>query len=143
MTIDGVGPMRIGELGQAAGVDVQTIRFYEKEALLPPPVRESNGYRSYGPEHLERLMFIRHCRSLDMPLDDVRRLLAIAEHPQHGGHDVHRVIDAHLERVRARLQSLAALESQLVALRGKCGDPGSPDHCGTLDELVDVARRHH
>ena len=54
--------MRIGELGRAAGVDSETIRYYERAGLLLPPARALNGYRAYGVEHLERLAFIRHCR---------------------------------------------------------------------------------
>ena len=67
--------MQIKELAGATGVDVETIRFYEKEGLMPEPARLANGYRSYEPKHLERLSFIRHCRALDMALPDVRRLL--------------------------------------------------------------------
>ncbi|RYY59833.1 MAG: MerR family transcriptional regulator, partial [Comamonadaceae bacterium] len=58
----------------AAGVDVETIRYYEKAGLLPPPAREANGYRHYAQPHLQRLAFVRHCRALDMPLADVRSL---------------------------------------------------------------------
>ena len=64
--------MRIGELAHQAGVDVQTVRYYEREGLLAAPSRTQSGYRAYGPEHLERLNFVRHCRSLDMPLAERR-----------------------------------------------------------------------
>ena len=57
--------MLIKELAAATGVDTETIRFYEKEGLLPQPARLANGYRSYEPVHLERLSFVRHCRALD------------------------------------------------------------------------------
>ena len=59
--------MQIKELARATGVDVETIRYYEKQGLLPEPARRDNGYRDYAAEHLERLSFIRHCRALDMP----------------------------------------------------------------------------
>src|SRR5687768_12664482 len=58
--------MRIGELARQAGVDVQTVRYYEREGLLEAPARTGSGYRTYGPQHLERLNFVRHCRSLDL-----------------------------------------------------------------------------
>ncbi|MBL8413552.1 MAG: MerR family transcriptional regulator, partial [Propionivibrio sp.] len=74
--------MRIGELGQATGVDVETIRYYEKAGLLPAPARHTNGYRSYAPLHVERLAFIRHCRALDISLADIQRLLAFVAHPE-------------------------------------------------------------
>lgn len=131
--------MRIGELSQATGVDIETIRYYEKAGLLPAPGREANGYRRYRPEHLERLAFIRHCRALDMPLDAVRRLLDYVAHPEAECGDINRLIDAQLARVRARLQSMLALENQLAALRARCGENHSARECGILQELVAAA----
>ncbi|MCV6070998.1 MerR family transcriptional regulator, partial [Escherichia coli] len=67
--------MKIGELAQTAGTGVETVRFYEREGLLPLPARSSGNYRVYNGEHVDRLAFIRHCRSLDMTLDEIRVLL--------------------------------------------------------------------
>ncbi len=115
--------MRIGALAQRTGVDVQTIRYYESEGLLPSPTREENGYRAYGSEHLERLAFIRHCRALDMPLADVKRLLDFVARPEADCGDVNVLIDEQLARVRARLASMRALDRE----------------CGILEELVSAA----
>ena len=73
--------MQIKELARATGVDVETIRYYEKQGLLPEPARRDNGYRDYAAAHLERLSFIRHCRALDMPPADVNRLLGFVDAP--------------------------------------------------------------
>src|SRR5258705_9508268 len=105
--------MRIGELKQATGVDIETIRYYERTGLLPAPLREANGYRTYGPTHLERLSFIRHCRALDIPLADVKRLLVFMKRPKSDCGDIDHLIDEQLARVRARLKSMRALERQL------------------------------
>lgn len=131
--------MRIGELGLAAGVEVETIRYYEKTGLLPAPARRPNGYRAYGPLHIERLAFIRHCRALDISLADIRRLLDFVEHPENDCRDIDLLIDAQLARVRARLQSMQALERQLTALRGRCGASHLAGDCGILHELVAAA----
>lgn len=131
--------MRISELGQATGVDVETIRYYEKAGLLSPPARRQNGYRAYGPSHLERLSFIRHCRALDISLADVQRLLEFVEHPESNCGDIDRLIDDHLLRVRARLKSMRALERQLGALRKQCGASHAARECGILHELVAAA----
>jgi Cd(II)/Pb(II)-responsive transcriptional regulator len=131
--------MRIGELGQATGVDIETIRYYEKAGLLPAPARSRNGYRAYGPAHLERLSFIRHCRALDISLADVKRLLEFVAHPDADCGDIDRLIDAQLDRVRARLKSMRALERQLAALRGRCGSSHVAGECGILHELVAAA----
>lgn len=131
--------MRIKELSQATGVDVETIRFYEKEHLLPAPARSTNGYRDYDAPHLERLSFIRHCRALDMPLSDVKRLLAFVDDPRRHCLDVDQLVDEQLSRVRARLKSMHALESQLVQLRSRCKSEHEGGTCGILQELVAAA----
>jgi Cd(II)/Pb(II)-responsive transcriptional regulator len=131
--------MKISELSQATGVDVDTIRYYEKSGLLPEPAREANGYRSYGPEHLERLAFVRHCRALDMPLADVQRLLDFVDGTPDGQGDIDALIDGQLKRVRARLKSLRALERQLAQLRERCDADHATHECGILHELVAAA----
>lgn len=131
--------MRIGELAESTGVGVETVRYYEKLGLLPPPAREGNGYRSYSKTHLERLAFIRHCRALDMPLADVTRLLNFVEQPASDCGDINVLVDEQLARVRARLESMRALEKQLSALRRQCSEPHSTQECGILHDLVAAA----
>lgn len=128
--------MRIGELAESTGVDVETVRFYEKSGLLPTPAREANGYRSYGKPHLERLAFIRHCRALDMPLANITRLLNFLDHPESDCGDINVLVDTQLARVRARLESMRALEKQLATLRKQCSEPHATNDCGILHELV-------
>ena len=131
--------LRIGELGRATGVDVETIRYYEKIGLLPSPARSDNGYRAYGAAHVERLAFIRHARALDIPLADIQRLLDFVAHPERDCDDIDRLIDAQLDRVRARLHSMQALERQLEALRARCAEHHPAAQCGILHELVAAA----
>lgn len=127
--------MQIKDLASATGVDVETIRYYEKQGLLPVPARRDNGYRNYEATHLERLSFIRHCRALDMPLADVHRLLDFVDAPLEDCSDVNLLVDEQLSRVRARLKSMRALEKQLLQLRARCSSTRE-GHCGILDELV-------
>ena len=131
--------MKISELGRATGVDVETIRYYEKEGLLPPPAREANGYRSYGQMHLERLAFIRHCRALDIPLAEIQRLLGFVQGEPDREGDIDALIEQQLQRVRARLKSLRALERQLAELRQRCDADHAAHECGILHELVAAA----
>ena len=133
--------MRIGELGKATGVDVETIRYYEKLGLLAVPSRPPTGYRVYGKQHLERLAFIRHCRALDIPLAEVRQLLDFLGQPTAECENVDRLIDQQLARVRTRINSLRALEHQLSALRGCCAKPNVAADCGILAELVTAAKQ--
>ena len=66
--------MRIGQLAQSVGVDTQTIRFYERQGLLPPPGRQENGYRVYTEKHVERLAFIRCCRIMEPARPEIHEL---------------------------------------------------------------------
>ncbi|MBN9424754.1 MAG: Cd(II)/Pb(II)-responsive transcriptional regulator [Candidatus Accumulibacter sp. 66-26] len=131
--------MRIGELAKATGVDVETIRYYEKAQLLSPPSRTDNGYRAYTKSHLERLSFIRHCRALDIPLAEIQRLLSFLDNPQSDCGEINLLIDAQLGKVRARLASMRALELQLMALSQQCSAPHSAAECGILHDLVAAA----
>ena len=130
--------MQIKELATATGVDVETIRYYEKQGLLPAPARRDNGYREYEVAHLERLSFIRHCRALDMPLADINRLLSFVDEPEAHFGEVDMLVDDQLVRVRARLKSMRALEKQLLQLRARCSGTHE-GRCGILDELVAAA----
>ena len=131
--------MKIGQLSQATAVDVQTIRYYEKIDLLPAPARHANGYRAYSQRHLERLAFVRHCRGLDIALADIQRLLSFVDQPSADCGDIDLLIDSQLAKVRARLTSLQALESQLTALRAQCDSRHELHSCGILQELVAAA----
>lgn len=88
--------MRIGELAKRTSCDIETIRFYEKSGLLAEPGRNSSGYREYATEHLERLQFIRHCRSLQLSLGEIRVLLDLRTDPSSGCHSVDELLDGHI-----------------------------------------------
>ena len=133
--------MKIGELAARGGCDVQTVRFYEREGLLDEPEREASGYRRYADRHLQRLQFIRHCRSLDIPLPEVRELLKFAAQPEQSCAQVDALLDEHIERVRQRLTALRTLQKQLLALRGRCD--GDPSHsCAILESFMTAAEEH-
>ena len=131
--------MRIGELARQAGVDVQTVRYYEREKLLDAPARTASGYRTYGPRHLERLNFVRHCRSLDMPLAEIRRLIELSRDARVSCDQVNTLVRTHLERVQAKRKALQALEGQLEALSAQCESGHRVADCGILEELIHAA----
>ena len=130
--------MKIGELATRAGCDVQTVRFYEREGLLEEPARTESGYRSYDDAHLGRLNFIRHCRSLDIPLPEVRQLLAFAAQPDQSCAQVNDLLDGHIALVQDRIRALTALEQQLVALRRTC-DGDTSHACAILEAFMTSA----
>ena len=127
--------MKIGELAKATATPIETIRFYEREHLLPPPARSEGNYRIYEAMHEERLDFIRHCRSLDMALDEIRALLRFKDAPSENCGDVNALLDAHIGHVADRIGELKRLEQQLRLLRDQCRDVQSAQECGILKEL--------
>lgn len=128
--------MRIGELAAATGTDTATLRYYEEVGLLPAAVREANGYRRYTEQAVQRVAFIRHCRELDLGLAEIEQLLALTEYPEANCDDLNRLLDTHLAQVRAKQDALARLESQLLALRGRCASTRRAGDCGILQELL-------
>ncbi|MGB3290343.1 MAG: Cd(II)/Pb(II)-responsive transcriptional regulator [Burkholderiaceae bacterium] len=130
--------MRIGELAKAAHCGTETIRYYEKEGLLPEPQRSEGNYRHYGKEHIERLRFIRNCRTLDMTHDEIRSLLAFVDRPGGDCEPVNDLLDEHIGHVDLRIAELQRLRSQLKALRRQCASAQSIDQCGIIHGLVSM-----
>lgn len=128
--------MKIGDLATVSGTPTDTIRYYEREGLLRAAARNEANYRQYEKSHLEQLLFIRHCRNLDMSLDEVRELLAVRDAPEAGCETANRVLDEHISHVSHRIRELRALERQLKELRGRCATSKRADECGILASLA-------
>ncbi len=131
--------MRIGDLAESTGTAVETIRFYEREGLIPAAQRADNNYRVYTAAHAERLAFIRHCRNLDMTLDEIRTLLRLRDAPLQDCGEVNAVLDEHIGHVTHRIRELRTLQKDLKALRARCGTPHAIEQCGILNELDTAA----
>jgi Cd(II)/Pb(II)-responsive transcriptional regulator len=128
--------MKIGELAQVAHCTVETVRYYEKEGLLPAPARTASNFRQYGPAHAERLRFIRNCRALDMSHGEIRALLILADQPTQGCGAINAVFDQHIAHVDERIRELVQLKEQLSGLRKRCQTEQAVDACGILLELA-------
>lgn len=133
--------MKIGELAKSTGTPVETVRFYEREGLLPAPARSESNYRQYGAAHVERLGFIRNCRSLDMALDEIRVLLRFRDAPADNCAGVNTLLDGHIVHVADRIAELQVLEKQLRRLRTQCRKVEVAADCGILGELSKRAPR--
>ena len=126
---------QIGELARLSGVQVETVRYYEAQKLMPRPARSQGNYRQYTDGHVERLTFIRHCRALDMSMDEIRQLLRAKENPAFDAGEVHAVLDRHILHVGERLAELKKLQKLLIELRKRCVHAGTADECGILTGL--------
>lgn len=133
--------MKIGELAQRTNTQVETIRYYEREGLLAEPGRSDSNYRIYMDEHIERLSFIRHCRGLDMTLDEIRVLLRFKDAPTENCRKVNELLDEHIGHVADRIRELRHLEKQLKSLREMCLGGQEAQHCGILTELTEIAKQ--
>lgn len=133
--------MQIKQLATAAGVAAETIRYYEKCGLLAAPARRSNGYRNYSEAHLAKLAFIRHCRGLDMSLEEIRLLVHFMADPNQHCSQVNELIDQHIGHVATRIAELKKLQKQLLDLRAKCDSARTVSQCGILSELTQEPRQ--
>lgn len=130
--------MKIGELAKVARCPVETIRYYEREGLLAPPLRSAGNFRLYGPAHVERLRFIRNCRALDMSQDEIRRLLELSDNPAAACGAVNTLFDEHIAHVEERIRELSQLREQLATLRRGCQNDARVDDCGILQGLAEM-----
>ena len=130
-----IDTLKIGDLATRTGCPVETIRYYEREGLVPAPVRSNGNYRLYGKTHVERLSFIRHCRSLDMTLEEIRILLRFRDTPQENCEGANQLLDQHIGHVADRIADLNMLARQLKSLRRQCGQAKAARDCGILNKL--------
>ena len=130
----------IGDLARRTQCQAETIRYYEREGLLPRPARSQGNYRLYETMHVERLSFIRHCRSLDMTLDEIRALLDFHDAPTRDCAEVSVLLDQHVRHVADRIAQLRRLQRQLKQLRALCARPGQAERCGILNEMSRAAK---
>ena len=127
--------MKIGELSKTTGCSIQTIRYYEKEGLLSTPERTEGNYRFYGERALKELEFIKHCRSLDIPLTDVKRLMELKNKPEESCASVNKLIAQQLALVNNRMRELKALKAELQQMASLCTTENTIEACGIIKSL--------
>jgi len=128
--------MRIGELAKKEGCQVVTIRYYEKEGLLPIPERTDSNYRLYDEAAAERLAFILHCRRHGIKLSEIRDLLRYRDKPGGDCAWVSALLDGHIAELDQQIHSLVQLRASLCELRSRCGGGNTADSCGILQCLA-------
>ena len=127
--------LTIGKTSAATGCNIETIRFYEKEGLLPEPQRTQGGHRLYTQEQTERLIFIRRCRELGFSMADIRQLLSLVDGQEVTCERVKTIVEAHLTQTREKLTALRKMERTLFALSRSCDGGDVPD-CPIIEALL-------
>ena len=125
----------IGELARQTGTKVETIRYYERIGLLPPPARTGGNYRAYARSHLDRLSFARRGRDLGFSLDEVRELLRLSDDREQSCAEVDRIARLHLVEVERKLADLKTLRVELRQVIGQCRH-GTIADCRIIEALA-------
>lgn len=123
----------IGQLSQRSGVKIETVRYYEKIGLLPPPPRTKGGHRVYAGDHVDRLAFIRRSRELGLSLDAIRRLLELVDGGRNCG-EIREIAAAQLDDIRAKIADLQRMEKTLSDTIAQC-EGGAAPQCPIVEIL--------
>ena len=129
--------MRIGELARATGTKAETIRYYEREGILPAADRTDSNYRDYSDGHLATLTFVRRARELGFSMAQVRELLALSDHDDKPCEDVDQLVKQRLFEVERKIADLAALRDELAELARSC----QSDRIGQCRIVESLGRR--
>ena len=124
-----------GELARRAGVNVETLRFYERKGLLPVPPRRPSGYREYPAESVPRIRFIKRAQELGFTLGEIRELLTLRVQPGATPAEVRERAERKLADIRQKLSDLKAIERALGKLTAACSGDGPLADCPILHHL--------
>jgi len=131
----GAPRLTIGRVARAAGVGIDTIRYYEREGLLPEPERRLSGYRDYTPDAIAQLRFIRRAKELGFTLEEIRELLTLSADRERGVRGVKQRAEARLAEIGRRISELKRVQRGLKNLIDACPGHGALESCPILDAL--------
>lgn len=123
------------ELADRCQVNLQTVRYYERQGLLPEPPRTASGYRTFPPESVVRVHFIKRAQALGFTLREIQELLALRVDPKTTCADVRRRAEAKIAAIEAKIKTLEAIKAGLMQLASACSGEGPASHCSLLDAL--------
>jgi MerR family mercuric resistance operon transcriptional regulator len=126
--------LTIGALSEQSGVNIETIRYYEKIGVMPTPARSGGGYRIYGPDEVKRLHFVRRGRELGFSLDDLRGLLHLVDGHRYTCAQVRTLTVDHLAEVRRKITDLRRIERVMADMAARCTGNRVPE-CPIIDAL--------
>ena len=128
--------LTIGKLADAAGVSVETIRYYERRGIIPKPGRLSSGYRVYGQESLLQLKFIKNAQTLGFTLRETKELLSITEDPDADCARMNETAQAKLKQINEKLKLLRKIKRNLAVLAQYCPADDQPlSECSIINHL--------
>jgi len=129
-------PLTRGGLAARTGCNIETIRYYERVGLLPPPPRSAGGHRLYGEGLMRRLNFVRRSRDLGFSIEEIRELLRLVDGGTYTCAEVERLARDHVREIRRKISDLRKLEKALETMAAQCSGAAVPD-CPIIDALFD------
>ena len=127
--------LTIGKLASRGGVNVQTIRYYERSGLLPKPSRAASGYRLYADDAVRRLSFIKHAQFLGFSLSEIQELLSLRMQPGTTCADIRQRARQKIAAVEKRIADLQRIKGALTKLAAACRGNGPTSDCPILEAL--------
>lgn len=128
--------MKIGELARRCDVNIDTIRYYERQGVLPVPERMPSGYRRYRKSDIARLRFVRRAKALGFTLEEIGELLTLSDHRDEDMGELKAVATAKLADIEARLAELARIRDGLQTLTEACPGHGALAQCPILNAIA-------
>lgn len=129
--------MKIGELAKSTGVNIDTVRYYERNGILPPPERQSSGYRRYGDDDVARLRFVRRAKALGFTLVEIRELLALFSRRDEDMAGLKATAAGKLTDVEQKLEEMTRIRDGLRTLVASCAGHGALERCPILAALAE------
>jgi Hg(II)-responsive transcriptional regulator len=129
--------LRSGELARRANVNVETLRFYERQGLLPKPPQRESGYREYPPETVGLVQFVKRAQALGFSLREVKELLGLREVPHATCGDVVVLARHKIEEIDAKINDLRAMREALTELLKRCTGRAPIVQCPIIESLLD------
>lgn len=129
--------LKIGEVAERGGVNLQTIRYYEREGLLPTPPRLASGYRVFPESTVHRVRFIKRAQELGFSLAEINELLAIQLDPAKDCSDVQRLARAKVADIEEKMRTLEQMRRVLTSLAEACPGCGPLSECPILESIED------
>jgi MerR family mercuric resistance operon transcriptional regulator len=128
-------PLTIGELARRSGVNLETVRYYERRRLLPKPARSRSGYRQFPPDFVRRIRFIKHAQALGFTLKEINELLGLRVEPGRTCQMVRSRAEAKIADITDKIRSLRSMKKALEQLSAKCSGRGPISECPILQTL--------
>lgn len=135
MKVEQMNALRTSDVAKEGGVNLETVRYYERRGLLPKPPRTPAGYRTFGTDAVRRLRFIKRAQDLGFSLKEITELLALRVDARTSCADVRQRADAKIADIDQKLRALRAMKKALVRLTAACAGRGRVSHCPILESL--------